>query len=314
MTEFDIYLESRINAYYTEMKTREEYAKQKFKKKYDYDPKTKTIKDSDGRRIEVDMDTKNPKMKVTNVYGNKVDAQRITSVDKLSETPRINLDDRFFKLKNQKRRDAVLQHEIGHTKLHSPNTSKSELKAKNVGHDVADEIVNDLEKLYRRRGVSENEIEKMKQNGSLKLRKNQIIKKYEKDMDENKESSKLRKSSYEKFKKDEENYKYYKPRKSNTNDQNKKENRKKPSRMNDIHTSAKEFEADRYAANKVGKSEVKKAMREGYKMNKKKTNKSNKYSNDIKKEFRIQGNNNVKIRSKMLDSNNLTNAEKRNYQ
>lgn len=314
MTEFDIYLESRINAYYTEMKTREEYAKQKFKKKYDYDPKTKTIKGPDDERIKIDMDTKNPTMKVTNVSGKEVPEKRRTSSDALSEEPKINLDDRFFKLKNQKRRDAILQHEIGHTKLHSLNSSKPELKTKDAGNDIVDNIVDNLGKnLIKTNTASKEEVEKMKKTGSLNIRKNQMLKKYEKDMDENKESSKLRKSAYDKFKKDEENYKYYKPRKLNSDEENKKENRRKPSSMTDVHTSAKEFEADRYSANKVGKSELKKALRESYKMNKKKTDKSNEYSDDIKKQVKIQGNNNVKIRSKVLDSNNLTNAERNNY-
>ena len=314
MNELDLYLENRFDGYYTEMKTREEYAIRKFKKKYDYDPKTKTIKGPDGERIEVDIDTKNPKMKITNAYGNKVDADRMTSSDKLSVTPKISLDSRFFKLKNQKRRDAILHHEIGHTKLHSPNTSKPELKTRSVGNDIADEVIDDLGKIYKKRGLAnDDDIDKMKQRGSLKIRKDQIIKKYEKDMDENKKSSKLRKSSYEKFKKDDEDYKYYKPRKSNTDEQNKKENRRKPDNMTDPHTSAKEFEADRYAANKTSKSELKKAIREGYKMNKKKTDKDRMYSDKIKKQFRIQGENNIKIRSKILDSNHLTNDEKENY-
>ena len=314
MNELDLYLENRFDGYYTEMKTREEYAIRKFKKKYDYDPKTKTIKGPDGERIEVDIDIKNPKMKVKNIFGGDTDSDRKTSSDKLSKTPKINLDYRFFKYKNQKRRDAVLQHEIGHTKLHSLNTSKSNLKTKSAGADIINEIIDDMGKNYvRNKAATEDEVKKMKERGSLKIRKDQMTRKYEKDMDENKESSKLRNSAYEKFKKDEEDYKYFKPRKSNTDEQNKKENRRKPASMTDPHASVKEFEADRYAANKAGSSELKKALREGYKMNKKKTDKSKEYSDDVKKQFRIQGNNNVKIRSKILDSNHLTDAEKKNY-
>lgn len=311
MNELDLYLENRFDVYYTEMKTREEYAIRKFKKKYDYDPKTKTIKGPDGERIEIDMDIKNPKMKITSFNGKtKTEERRTTSSDTLSPTPKINLDDRFFKLKNQKRRNAILQHEIGHTKLHSLNNSKNELKTTNAGDMIAKNIINDIGEKYIRDGIyTPKEVKDLKNRGSLSIRKNQLVKKYTgSGIDETKKSNSLRKSSLEKFKVQNVNYRYHKHTDKNGN------RIKKDDSKVDPHTNAFEFEADRYAANKSGSKELKKALRESYKLTKNKINKNKNVNDNLKKSLRQQGDNALKIRSKTLDSKDiLSKDEKNNY-
>ena len=89
--------------YVMEKKTREEYNKERFKKKYKVDINTniKTRRDPDG----------NVSKKQINISVNK-------------EEPKITLTSSFFKLKNDGRRDAILKHEIGHEEMHSKNDSK----------------------------------------------------------------------------------------------------------------------------------------------------------------------------------------------
>ena len=99
-----------------EKKTKEEYRMSKFKKKYNYDPKRKTI-EVDGETYKVDLDVKNPIINITDNEGNKVTSIRQLGIDGLSDDPTIFFDEGFFKIKNQKRRDSMLKHEIGHTKM-----------------------------------------------------------------------------------------------------------------------------------------------------------------------------------------------------
>ena len=101
------YLENTDPEVFTEKKTQEEYAREHFKKKYKYDPKDSTI-EVDGKRIKVNMDKNNKNRMSTAFY------------DKNENSNYINLPSDFFKLKNPKRRDAVLMHEIGHLKMHNP--------------------------------------------------------------------------------------------------------------------------------------------------------------------------------------------------
>ena len=87
-----------------EKKTRNEYAIEKFKKKYQFKPsepgsRTGTIV-VDGETYDVNLDSDLCATDGDTVYLNK----------------------NFFRLKNGKRRDAILQHEIGHSKLHTYNS------------------------------------------------------------------------------------------------------------------------------------------------------------------------------------------------
>jgi len=95
---------------FEEKKTREQYAREKFKKKYKYDPKDSTI-EVDGKRIKVDIGNSRL-IQLDGEYTPRATMSTIVGDDML-----ITGND-FFKTKNQKRRDAILQHEIGHLKMH----------------------------------------------------------------------------------------------------------------------------------------------------------------------------------------------------
>ena len=111
-----------------EKKTREEYAVDKFKKRYKFEPdepgsKTGTIT-VNGEKHRVDIDHNKylmGKETIDPVTGKGVEYAQIpryTSTDLTSG--KITLGKEYFsRVKNQKRRDAVLNHEIGHKKLHS---------------------------------------------------------------------------------------------------------------------------------------------------------------------------------------------------
>lgn len=94
----------------------------KFKKRYNYDPSKKTIV-VDGKTYKVDLDIN----KSTVTYPDGTYARRNTSIIPPSgneKIPFLVLDKQFFSLKNQERRDAILQHEIGHA-MYANNGEKS---------------------------------------------------------------------------------------------------------------------------------------------------------------------------------------------
>lgn len=105
---------------FTEKKTKLQYSVAKFKKKYDYDPKTKTIL-LDGKRVKVDIGN-SLTVKVGDQYIPRQIGAIVGDADDV-----IILDDGYFKMGNQKQRDAILGHEIGHLKMHKMTTGKDNL-------------------------------------------------------------------------------------------------------------------------------------------------------------------------------------------
>ena len=106
------------------IKTSKKYKLDNYLKRFNYqgDKKSGTI-EVDGKKYNIDRDIKNKFMKTKNIYGNPDDnVDRATSTDLTDpKNDTIHLDKNFVNLKNNKRRDAVLQHEIGHAKLHQLN-------------------------------------------------------------------------------------------------------------------------------------------------------------------------------------------------
>lgn len=106
---------------FTEKKTRNDYVRDRFKKKYKYDPKTNTI-EVNGDRIKVDMDDsyvriiKDPE--TGEIYDNDLRDGTSIEMHPNKDLDLLILDKKFFRLKNDKRREAILQHELGHRKLH----------------------------------------------------------------------------------------------------------------------------------------------------------------------------------------------------
>lgn len=109
-----------------EKKTREKYVRDRFKKKWDYNPIDSTI-NVDGKRVKVDLSGNDEESKLL-AYANGQRIPRQISAS-LNGDEKIILHDNFFKLKNDKRRDAILQHEIGHLKMHriEPDQSNDQL-------------------------------------------------------------------------------------------------------------------------------------------------------------------------------------------
>lgn len=112
---------------FTEKKTRNDYVRDRFKKKYKYDPKTNTI-EVNGDRIKVDMDDsyvriiKDPE--TGEIYDNDLRDGTSIEMHPNKDNDLLILDKKFFRLKNDKRREAILQHELGHRKLHRYDASE----------------------------------------------------------------------------------------------------------------------------------------------------------------------------------------------
>jgi len=94
-------------------------------KKYGYqgDKNEGTIK-VDGKEYKIDRKNSHT-MDVDAGPLGKGTVPRQTSTDSLASEPKIHLDKNFEKIKNNKRRDAILQHEIGHLKNHSLASSSN---------------------------------------------------------------------------------------------------------------------------------------------------------------------------------------------
>lgn len=100
---------NQSNEYLTEMKSQEEYAKEAFKKKYKFEPSH-----TDPNRGTITVDGR--------MYQVILDSNESTAASNQT----IRLGKEFWKLKNPERRDAVLQHEIGHIRLGHTNETNDE--------------------------------------------------------------------------------------------------------------------------------------------------------------------------------------------
>lgn len=234
------------DAYLTEKKTREEYTVDRFKKKHDYDKDTDTIK-VDGKRYKVDMDYKNPSMKAKDENNRTVTQARQTSAEIDKDDPNIHLDKNFFKLKNDSRREAVLQHEVGHTKLHSLKGDNKKIDKSMKTNEFIDEFLSDSISYYvdqaKKMGIPEKEAKEQAQR-DFKSYAEKLYRDYQKGgLSKDEARKKLRESAISKLSK-------YK-------------------KSSNMHVNTREFEADRYAANKTSSSTLKKGLREYNKLNSK---------------------------------------------
>ena len=242
---------------------------------------------------------------------------------------KVSIGDDFWKLKNPKRREAVLQHEIGHVNLHNATASDKELKSEAIWKKVKDADKRETEKI--RKDDSEfinkalkdhpiakkiaktaydtvNKVSDIKDKGTDKF----LDKKYKDGGVSNNDRTKLRESSLSKYEKiDKKN--------------------------NALHANATEFEADRYAANKVGESQLKRALRESYKKSRKNDGTIKQQQKELQEKLNLLSNKNVsrkdteksvkqaisdlnrsrdsdyKARVKALKDKSLTDKEKQNY-
>lgn len=204
-----------------------------FKKRYKYDSKKKTII-VDGEEFKVDLDVKSPTVVVKDMLGNKVTTVRQTSstaygVDK--EDAFVIIDKDFFKIKGKSKREAFLQHEIGHLKMHSLNTRSDKLDKRFISEDEYNRSTKDVPDM-----IFDIKDGKIKLNPKDEVfRKDEYIGSRKGTKEELEERDKIRKAA-----KKYEDEKCY-------------------------HANAAEFEADRYAANRVSEEDLMDAIKQLYK-------------------------------------------------
>ena len=236
--------DSSIYKFLEEMKTKEEYGRESFKKKYNYKSSKEnkdigTITDKNGKEYKVDI---------------RKNKNHTTESDLSDKDSKISLDNKFFKLKGSnknERRDAVLNHEIGHQNLHNINPNNKTVDKRNRSGEVFKKTVTssvknqglDLdnnEKLRKEYGANPKNIRKQVYD-DLK------IKDYLKDTNKLDISKRNKSLSYA----------------------------EKYSKKDKDHHDFSEYEADRYAANKTSEKALKKGIRNYYKLSKKVVDKAN---------------------------------------
>lgn len=295
----DIFLESienEINAYYIEKKSISEYRKDKFKRKYDYDNRTKTIKGKNNDRIEVDMNTKNKNAKITDPNtGKLIKAERTTGADTFSDNSKIILGRNFFDVKGSDVRDWVLNHEIGHTKLHSFSSSDNSLKSFKALEKLIIDIEENTIATEIKKGTDKRKIQAYFNSPQYNNIKTSLINKYIKGM------ISVKSLKYE-----------IRDNILNKLDEIRESNKKagKPK----YQPNFKEIEADQYANNTSagGSKNMKRALLRSYKAVKRQMVRDHESKEKIK-EYNKSVNKDINARVKLAKSNTLTKSEKDIY-
>lgn len=271
-----------------EKRSREDYHRESFKKKYKFEPSKEdkdigTITDKQGKKYKVDM--RKSKTVDMDLGSFSIPVPRSTSAIANSKDSEIILDKNFFKLKGSnksERRDAILQHEIGHQNLHNINPENKTVDKKN--RDIA------VFKNFAKGTVKDQSgLDISKDGGSL----------FGATIDHG-----TRKDFY-----DGNGAKEYAA--SATKDKNEKKQRRadlaaaKKYEGKGPHQNASEFEADRFAANRTSEGAVKRALRDSYK-NVYKDNSGNK---EVRKYFTKSGTADMERRTKALKDKDLRNAK-----
>ena len=343
-------IDNDIDSLYIEKQTREEYAKRRFKEKYKYDPKEKTI-EVDGEKIKVDANLdKGQKGNTT-----KVDSKLIEYKDKSGIIPRkkykvveaekepreretsashslkqIELDDDYWK--TARRKNTGLSHEVGHIKLHNIQYSDPELKSKEVLKKLKDEE-NRLKKQERKeeRQQWDEKLDKAfnKPGNKEVYDKHPVIKSgLRKGIHGIVSASHIKDDIKDKIG-DHLDKKIYKDTGVSKNDSERAKLRS--SAMDKLkqyekldksdHAKMSEFEADLYAANKHGEKAVRKELRAAYRQVRKEKKKELSKLPDKKEakrrltEFNKATEADYNARAKILKSKDkiLTRKERENY-
>ncbi len=238
-------VESTDEEIFEEKATRTEYAMRRFKERYKYNPSDKTIV-VNGTRYNVDLDIAKPIIYLPDGAGGHAATPRQTCFAWTDEG-QIILDKKFFQLKDDKRRAAVLQHEVGHGRLHNTTPGNKTADRSKISRTmIMDEIAEqeeELKKYYKRIGFSDKETAEYVQMWKDGIKPN--IDGYLKMSTASEVEDKISASARAAARK-------YVP-KHNPN-------------LDKTHTNTNEFEADRYAANKVGERYIKRGVRETMKM------------------------------------------------
>ena len=271
-----------------EKKTREQYARESFKKKYKFepskeDPNIGTITDKSGKKYKVDMRKNN----MMNIGG--VNIKRQTMADLSSKDSQINLDKNFFKLKGSnkgERRDATLQHEIGHQNLHNMNPENKTVDKKNRNMAVYKNTVKNIVKDQSGVDISKNSpFLSKEENHDIRKQINDrgdTAAKYASSVSKDKEESKQRRADQAAAKKFEKQ---------------------------SSHANAEEYEADRFSANRTSANAVKKGIRNTYKIVKNDKDFKNNPNENIKKSRIKNFDTDMNQRSKALKDEDMRKAK-----
>ena len=166
--------------------------KKRFKEKYKYDPKNKTIV-FDGETYKIRMSDDND-TKVRGLINNGASYNQKgygTSANLLNKRGGIYLDDTFFKLKTDEQRAAILAHEIAHLKYHSVNAKSKHLDKElvtdgNIEKAKSFASYNDLSKNNRgfyKKNKKLKELKEKNKNNKRNIDRRKNIEKYEKAND-----------------------------------------------------------------------------------------------------------------------------------
>ena len=209
------------------VKTNKKKKIDKYLKKYDYqgDKKEGTITVR-GQKIKVDRDTKSLTAKTSD--GQIIPRQ--TAMDGTSNEPRIILGKEFEKAKNNKRRDALLNHEIGHAKYHNPSSDKTTKKSRDI-------IIDSMAKDASIQNYGDDSLK-----DTLKNQLNQTLPDKSKKPDKYTDKDKARHDNLDKLKKYEDGK---------------------------LHSNRTEYEADIYASQQKNGNQIKRGVRDAYKYSKK---------------------------------------------
>ena len=160
---------------------------------------------------------------------------RQTSMTVNKNDPTLILDKNYFKLKNQKRRDAVLQHEVAHSKYHqrasNPKYADKDMISEKTVNACMRAILQDAKNNLSKMGYDNDVIKKIMEDNKF----------YLKDI-----KSKMMNGHYGK-----------EPDKARVRADVMKKLRK---HAKGGHSNVTEFEADRYAANKTSPKDLKKGV------------------------------------------------------
>lgn len=287
-----------------EKKTREEYARRRFKEKYNFEPdkpgsNTGTITDKAGKKYKVNMKPG----KMFTITGGEIDTP--TSAEIYGDNAKdsiINLDKNFFRIKGShkgERRDAILQHEIGHQNLHNTHAENKTVDKKNRTMEVYKNVVSGSVKDNFGADISSDKDVDMSAYGGKRAHEarkdindqGETAKHYAKKLG-SKEERKQRNADLEVAK-------HYE--------------KKSP------HANAAEYEADRFAANRTSERAVKKGIRNAHKLARKDYDKTfdeitGGYGDeDYRKEFKKNMNNSAEVdmrqRSKALKDDAMRKAK-----
>lgn len=256
-----------------EKKTREEYAKRSIMKKYNFEPdkpgsSTGTITDKQGKKYRVNM----------NADQTRAHTQRYDS--------HIDIGKDLYKLKGShkgERRDAALQHEIGHQNLHNIDPDNKTTDTKNRSNKFFDTELARIAKNATGENINSNNIDTMRKIAhKLTVKSRTDLHDRIDEMDDPDDVRDYIQDLYGKWQyfvktgTDEE---------QDRRDKDFEKAKKFSKESKSDHATAIEFEADRFAANRTSERAVKKSIGEVKKNDRKEASKHFKKRTDAYKGY-----------------------------